>query len=71
LVIQTLLGDLPVVFLSRPEDDKEWKDVLESGGFDLLTAPFTESQTLAVLGQAVESQVARARHGYQCVASTS
>jgi CheY-like chemotaxis protein len=63
-VIQMILGDLPVVFLSRSQDEKEWKDVLEAGAFDLLLAPFSKSQALAVLGQAVESQEARGRHGH-------
>ena len=52
-------GDLPVIFLSRTAGEKEWMEVFESGGFDLLAAPYHKSQTLATLGQAVESHQER------------
>ena len=48
-------GDLPVIFLSRTADEKEWMEVFQAGGFDLLALPYNESQTLAALVQAVES----------------
>lgn len=61
-VIRIILGDVPVIFLSRSEDVDDWKAVLEAGGFDVLSPPFSKSQTLAVLGQAVESYEARGRY---------
>jgi PleD family two-component response regulator len=48
-------GDLPIIFLSRTAGEKEWMEMFEFGGSDLLTPPYHESQTLATLGQAVES----------------
>ena len=60
--IRIILGDLPVIFLSRSVDASQWKEVLDAGGFDLLLPPFSEFQTLAVLGQAVDSWEARRRH---------
>ena len=61
-VVRILLNDVPVIFLSRPQDAEEWKAVLESGGFDLLLPPYTQLQARAVLGQALESYEARGRH---------
>jgi FixJ family two-component response regulator len=52
-------GDLPVIFLSRTAGEKEWMEVFESGGFDLLASPYNKSQTLAALGQAVETHQER------------
>lgn len=62
-VIQIILGDVPVIFFSLSQDDPEdWKKVLDAGGFDLLLPPYSEFQTRAALGQAVESNKARRRN---------
>jgi DNA-binding NtrC family response regulator len=50
---------LPVVVLSRTGGEKEWIEVIEAGGFDLLVAPYWRASVLAALEQATASREAR------------
>ena len=54
--------DLPVIILSRTGDDREWREVLEAGAFDLLAPPYQGRTLVAVLEQAVASRQARGWH---------
>ena len=44
---------LPAIIVSRTADDREWLEVLQAGGFDLLGPPYHERMLLSVLEQAV------------------
>ena len=57
--IQQLSPDLPVIIFRGTGGEKEWVQVLEAGGFDLLVAPYQNYTVLPVLEQAVESYEAR------------
>lgn len=54
--------DLPVIILSRTGAEREWREVLEAGAFDLLAPPYQERTLVAVLEQAVASRQARGWH---------
>ena len=54
--------DLPVIILSRTGDEREWRDVLEAGAFDLLAPPYQGRTLVAVLEQAVASRQTRDCH---------
>lgn len=60
--IQQLSPDLPVIIFRGTGGEKEWVQVLEAGGFDLLVAPYQNYTVLPVLEQAVESYEARRMH---------
>jgi len=53
---------LPVIVLSRTGGEKEWVEVIEAGGFDLLVPPYCERMVLSVLIQATASREARANN---------
>ena len=54
--------NLPVIIFSGIGGEQEWIQVLESGGFDLLVAPYKTRNVLSVLEQAVASSDARRFH---------
>lgn len=56
--------NMPVIVLSRQGGEREWLEVLESGGFDLLAWPSPKSTLLAVVEQAVASHDARKLDGF-------
>jgi len=43
----------------RAGGEREWREVLEAGAFDLLTAPYCESAVLAVLAHALATRDGR------------
>jgi len=51
--IRIIRGDLPIIFVSWP-DDAEWKQMLEARGFELLLPFCSESEIRAESEQAVE-----------------
>jgi DNA-binding NtrC family response regulator len=61
--VQERCPDLPVIIFSGVGGEREWLQVLEAGGFDLLVAPFIRRTVLPVLEQAVYSHDARRLHG--------
>jgi len=60
--IQRRDPDLPVIIFSRTGGEREWIEVLESGAFDLLVAPYRRSDILGVLEQARASYEGRRRN---------
>ena len=54
--------DMPVIVFSSTADEREWIEVLEAGGFDLLATPYHKRTVLPVLEQAVLSYEARRFH---------
>ena len=60
--IQQRCPDLPVIVFSRTAGEREWLQVIEAGGFDLLTAPYLMRHVLPVLQHAVVSHEARRMH---------
>jgi DNA-binding NtrC family response regulator len=63
--------DLPVVVICRTAGEREWIDVLDAGGFDLLVPPFEKFAVLAVLEQAVGSYEVRHQRSLMLSAKTS
>ena len=57
--VQQRCPDLPVIVISRTGGEREWLQVIEAGGFDLLTAPYLKGHVLPVLEHAVISHEAR------------
>ena len=57
--VQQRNPSLPVVIFCRTGGEREWVEVLEAGGFDLLAAPYQKPTVLALLEQAVDSYQAR------------
>jgi DNA-binding NtrC family response regulator len=47
--------ELPVIVVCRTGGEEEWVEVLQAGGVDLITAPFSEEEVLAALQRAVAS----------------
>ena len=54
--------DLPVVVFCGTGGEREWTEVLEAGGFDLLVPPYQKSKVLPVLAHAIVSGQARRFH---------
>ncbi len=52
--------DLPVLVVCRSAGEREWREVLEAGAFDLLTEPYSERAVLSVVEHAFASRDARA-----------
>ena len=50
--------ELPVIVISRCGDEQQWREVLDAGGFDLVTG-HSESAVLSVLEHAAASRDAR------------
>ena len=59
LEIQNHDSALPVIVLSRTGGEKEWVEVIEAGGFDLLVAPYWKASVLGALEHATASREAR------------
>jgi DNA-binding NtrC family response regulator len=57
--VQEKCPSLPVIIFCRMGSEKEWVEVLEAGGFDLLVPPYRKSTVLSVLEHAVASYEAR------------
>ena len=57
--VQQRNPDLPVIIFCRTGGEREWVEVMEAGGFDLLAAPYLKPTVLALLEQAVGSYQAR------------
>ena len=57
--VQRLNPDLPVIVFSTTGGEREWVDVLDAGGFDLLTDPYRNNTVLPALEQATASYDAR------------
>ena len=60
--VQSRRPELPVVVFSGTGGEQEWVQVLESGAFDLLVAPYEKRTVMPILEQAVASCVARRFH---------
>ena len=61
--VQSRCPELPVVVFSGTADQQEWAQVLESGAFDLLVAPYQRRAVIPIPEQAVASSEARRFHG--------
>ena len=57
--VQRLNPDLPVIVFSTTGGEREWVDVLDAGGFDLLTDPYRNNTVLPALEHATASYSAR------------
>lgn len=60
--VQQWRPELPVIIFSGQAGEREWLEVLEAGGFDLLNAPYMKSTVLPTLEHAVISYEARRLH---------
>ena len=60
--VQSRRPELPVVVFSGTGGEQEWVQVLESGAFDLLVAPYEKRTVMPILEQAVASCLARRFH---------
>jgi DNA-binding NtrC family response regulator len=69
--MQAKRPDLPVIVLSQVAGEKEWVEVIEAGGFDLLVPPYWQRPMLAALEQATASREARKWQRAQLQLSTS
>ncbi|HWP84353.1 MAG TPA: response regulator [Terriglobia bacterium] len=58
LQVREKCSHLPVVVFYRTGGEREWVEVLQAGGFDLLVPPYREKTVLATLEQAVASHQA-------------
>lgn len=58
-VIQSQDWELPVVVVCRTGGEQEWREVLGSGAFDLLTAPYCERTVLTVFEHALATRDGR------------
>jgi DNA-binding NtrC family response regulator len=61
-VLQSKMPETPVVVFSQIAGEEEWLEVLEAGGFDLLTAPFRRTDVVSVLEHAASSYEGRRAH---------
>jgi DNA-binding NtrC family response regulator len=61
--IQQGWPDLPVIVLCRAGGEKEWLEVLQAGGFDLLVPPHDRQAVLTMLEHAIASHNSRISHG--------
>jgi len=64
LKLKELNLQIPLIVLSRCGCEKEWVEVLEAGAFDFLVPPYTSTQILGVLEQALASTQPRAAHSF-------
>ena len=60
--VRSRCPELPVVVFSGTGGEREWVQVLESGAFDLLVAPYEKRTVMPILEQAVASCEARRLH---------
>ncbi len=60
--VQQRCPNLPVIVFCQTGSEREWSEVIEAGGFDLLTAPYRRNTVLPVLEHAVISYEARRLH---------
>ena len=60
--VRSRCPELPVVVFSGTGGEREWVQVLESGAFDLLVAPYEKRTVMPILEQAVASCEARRFH---------
>ncbi len=58
--IQNYYPELPVIVVCRTAGEREWREVLDEGAFDLLTEPYNERVVLALLEHALATRDARA-----------
>lgn len=60
--VQQECPNLPVIVFCESGSEREWSEVIEAGGFDLLSAPYRKNTVLPVLEHAVISHEARRLH---------
>jgi len=54
--VQRTYPKLPIIVVNRCGGEQEWVEVLKAGCFDLISAPFSDSQVLYVIEHAVASR---------------
>ena len=59
LQVQDRCPDVPVIVFNRAGGEREWLDVLNAGGFDLLVPPYDRRSVLSVVEHAIASHSAR------------
>ena len=59
--VQRLYPQLPLIVVCRKGGEREWREVLDAGAFDLLTEPFSERAVLYLLEHALVTRDVRAR----------
>ena len=60
--VQQRCPNLPVIIFSHSAGEREWLEVMEAGGFDLLTGPYLKHHVLPLVEHAVVSHEARRLH---------
>jgi len=58
--VHLLYPDLPVIVVCRAGGEKEWRETLDEGAFDLLSEPYSELAVLSVVEHGLASRDARA-----------
>ena len=58
--VHILYPELPVIVVCRTGGEKEWRETLDEGAFDLLTEPCSEKAVLVVMEHGLASRDARA-----------
>lgn len=58
--VHHLYPELPVIVVCRTGGEKEWRETLDEGAFDLLSEPYSEIAVLSVVEHGLASRDARA-----------